>query len=81
MERYKKDKYGDLNNEMEKMKVLMNDANAELKKCIIEMIKLSDELKSTLKQEFLVQLSEKVDEIKFDEFVTKQDLKKKLNNI
>ncbi len=77
----KKENYNAINNEMKNIKKDISETREKMKVCMHEMIKLSDELKSTIKNEQLSLLSEKIDEIKFEEYVTKNNLKKPLSKI
>lgn len=67
--------------EMKQIKFLMKSTNDDIKICVKEMIKLSEELKNTLKQEQIATLSEKIDMVNFNEFISRKDLKKKLKDI
>ena len=70
------EKYYSLNSELTELKNALQIINDDLKECINYMNRIGRDLKTVVKKDQFDEVSSKVDEIRFEEFVTYNDLKK-----
>lgn len=76
-----KDKYLFMHSDTAKIKEKLNNIKKELRNCVLAMINLSEGLKVSIKKDQLDQLSEQIDTIKHEQYLTKRDLKRDLKTI
>jgi hypothetical protein len=66
----------DFKTEMERLSKDIKSIRGELHECMTAMTRLSKELKQTLKKEQLEQLNAVVDQIPFEQFITRTEIQK-----
>ena len=69
-------KYLEISSGISELSIALSNIKKNLRKQSTEMVGLSRELKNVVKKDQVEQLTESVDNIKFNEFVTKSDLTK-----
>jgi hypothetical protein len=73
-----KGKYVVLNQELSDLKNTSESLRNELKKCQMILMNISKDLKSTLKKDQIEQVTSAVDEIKFEEFISRKELHREI---
>jgi septation ring formation regulator EzrA len=66
--------FDNLSTELKNFKSDISSIKSIFNKCIMEMIGLSKDLKTALKKEEFESLNTKLDEVKFEEYLTSRDL-------
>jgi hypothetical protein len=70
------EKYVELHNELDEVNTISASIRNDLKKCQLILMTISKDLKYSVKKDQITQLTDTVDNVKFEEFITRQELKK-----
>lgn len=71
-----KEKYSVMHNELDEMEKISGSIKDDLKNCQLILINISKDLKFAVKKDQIAQVTSTVDNVKFEEFITRQELRK-----